>query len=133
MTSFSKQFSRLANYVLYFCLSRDSNPSRFVNLSLFFFVYFIFNAQKVEIKIEKQIHMHLNFIVPKMKLFRGFRVFVLSPIPKTRTRKSRKFHKNAIILKYESVSSEAVKMFSKSHKSQCDLAIFPIRYRVFVF
>ena len=68
--------------MLYFCLSRDSNPSRFVNLSLFFFVYFIFNAQKVEIKIEKQIHMHLNFIVPKMKLFRGFRVFVLSPILK---------------------------------------------------
>ena len=32
-----------------------------------------------------------------------------------KTWKSRKFYKNAIILKYESVASKAVEMFFKSH------------------
>ena len=45
-------------------------------------VYFSVNAQKAEIVIEKQIHMYLNFIDKKIKLFRDFWVFVLSPIPK---------------------------------------------------
>ena len=58
-----------------FCRSRDSDES------LFFF-YFNFNAQKVEIVIEKQIRMRLNVIDPKIKIFRDFRVFVLSPTPK---------------------------------------------------
>ena len=43
--------------------------------------FFNFNAQKVEIVIEKQIHMHLNFIDQKTKLFRDFRISVLSSIP----------------------------------------------------
>ena len=79
--------SHLANYVPYFYFSKDSNPSRFVNLSLFFvclFVFFSFNVQKVETVIKKQIHIHLNFIDPKIKIFRDFQVFVLSPIPKSK-------------------------------------------------
>ena len=44
-------------------------------------VFLSFNAQKVEIVIEKQIHMHLNFIDQKTKLFRDFRISVLSSIP----------------------------------------------------
>ena len=32
--------------------------------------------------IEKQIHMYLNFADLKIDIFRDFRVFVLSPIPK---------------------------------------------------
>ena len=47
-----------------------------LNWVCFFFVYFSFNAQKVEIVIEKQIHMHLNFIDPKIKIFLDFWVFV---------------------------------------------------------
>ena len=27
--------------------------------------------------------MHLNFVVPKIEMFRNFRAFILSPIPKT--------------------------------------------------
>ena len=50
-----------------------------------FFLCFSFIAQKVEIVIEKQIHMYLNFIDPKRKkLFCNFWVFVLSPIPKNK-------------------------------------------------
>ena len=56
MTSVSKWFSHLANHVPHFFLSRDSDPSSFVVV-----VYFSFNTQKVEIVIEKQIHMYLNF------------------------------------------------------------------------
>ena len=81
-------WSSHANHVPHFCLSRDSHPSRFVKLSLplcvcflFFIVCFTFNAQKVEVVIEKQIHIHLNFIDPKIKIFRNFQDFVLSPIP----------------------------------------------------
>ena len=37
---------------------------------------------KVEIVIEKHIHMHLNFIDLKIKFFRDFWVFVLSSVPK---------------------------------------------------
>ena len=46
----------------------------------FVVVYFSFKAQKIEVVIK--IHMHLNFIDPKIKIFRDFWVFVLSPIPK---------------------------------------------------
>ena len=61
-------------------VSRASDPWRSVKLSLF--VYFSFNAMKVEIVIEKHIHMHLNFIDLKIKFFRDFWVFVLSSVPK---------------------------------------------------
>ena len=37
---------------------------------------------KVEIVIKKQVHIYLSFIDPKVKIFRDFRVFVLSFIPK---------------------------------------------------
>ena len=85
----------------YISFSRDSDTSRFVKLSLrFFFCFFLFfccgcfflfvclfvyssfNAQNVEIVIEKQIHMYLNFIDPKIQIFRDFWVFVLGPISK---------------------------------------------------
>ena len=68
--------------------------------------------------IKKQVHIDLNFINPKIKILRNFRVFVLSPIPKcenpeiTEILKSRK-NKKAIILKYENVSSKAVEMLFK--------------------
>ena len=42
------------------------------------------NTQKVEVVIEKQIHMHLNFVDTKIKIFRDFRVFTFSPIPKNK-------------------------------------------------
>ena len=32
--------------------------------------------------MEKQIHMHLNFIDQKKKIFCDFQVFLMSPIPK---------------------------------------------------
>ena len=48
----------------------------------FVFVYFSFSTQKVKIVIKKQVHIHLNFINPKIKIIRDFRVFILSPIPK---------------------------------------------------
>ena len=66
----------------YFSLSKGTNPSRFVNLLSVLFICFSFNAEKVQIVVEKQIHMHLNSIDPKIKIFCDFRVFVLSPIPK---------------------------------------------------
>ena len=50
--------------------------------SVCLFLFLSFNAQKVEIVIEKQIDMHLNFIDQKTKLFRDFWISVLSSIPK---------------------------------------------------
>ena len=44
--------------------------------------YVSFNTQKVEIVIKKQVYIHLSFIGTKIKIFRDFRVFVLSSIPK---------------------------------------------------
>ena len=41
-----------------------------------------FNTQKVKIVIKKQVHIHLSFIDPKIKIFRDFWVFILSSIPK---------------------------------------------------
>ena len=46
------------------------------------FRYVSFNAQKVKIMIRKQVHIHLSYIDPKIKIFRDFRVFVLRPILK---------------------------------------------------
>ena len=83
MTLFSKWFSHIAIHVSYFCFLRASDPSRFIKLSLVVLVvYFSFKTQKVEIEIEKYIHIYLNIIDPKIKIFRDFRVFVLRPIPK---------------------------------------------------
>ena len=71
-----------------------------------------------------------------MKTFRDNRVFVLSPIPKNDSMeimeilqkrrnteimivwKSRKFYKNAVMLKYENIALETVEMPFKSHQSQ---------------
>ena len=53
-----------------------------IDSSVFF--YFSFYAQKVEIVIEKQVHIHLNFIDPRIRIFHDFRVFVLSPILKNK-------------------------------------------------
>ena len=46
------------------------------------FRYVNFNAQKLKIMIRKQVHIHLSYIDPKIKIFRDFRVFVLRPILK---------------------------------------------------
>ena len=46
------------------------------------FVYVSFNTQIVKIVVKKQIHLYVSVINPKIKTFRDFRVFVLSPIPK---------------------------------------------------
>ena len=95
----SQNHSATMLIICYISFSRDSDTSRFVKLSLRFFfcffffllwlfffvclfVYSSFNAQNVEIVIEKQIHMYLNFIDPKIQIFRDFWVFVLSPISK---------------------------------------------------
>ena len=51
-------------------------------LLLFPFCYISFNTQKVKIVIKKQVHIYLSFIDPKIKIFRDFRVLVLSSIPK---------------------------------------------------
>ena len=45
-------------------------------------VYFSFNTHKVEIVIKKYIHMHLNILDLKIKIFCDLQVFVLSSIPK---------------------------------------------------
>ena len=51
--------------------------------------------------------MHLSVINLKVKIIRDFQDFVLKALhPKTKTWKSRKFYKNAIILKYENVASK---------------------------
>ena len=56
-------------------------PLNLIYRVCFFLVFFCFsfNAQKVEIVIEKQIHMHLNFIDQKISFFCDFQCFVLSP------------------------------------------------------
>ena len=46
------------------------------------FAYVSSNSQTVEIVVKTQIHMHWSLINPKIKIFRDFRVFVLSPTPK---------------------------------------------------
>ena len=58
--------------------------------------------------IKKQIHMYLNFVDSKLALFRDFRVFVLSPIPKNENLEitERK-------LKYGNVVSKTIEMMFK--------------------
>ena len=41
------------------------------------------------------------------------------------------FYKTVIILTYENAASKAVDMLFKSHQSQSDSAIFPIKYQLF--
>ena len=53
-----------------------------VNILIWFPFYVSFNTQKIKIVIEKQVHIHLSFIGPKIKIFRDFRDFVLRPILK---------------------------------------------------
>ena len=83
MASISKGSSHIANHVPYFCLLKATNSTRFIKLSFFVIVvYFSFNTHKVEIVIKKYIHMHLNILDLKIKIFCDLRVFVLSSIPK---------------------------------------------------
>ena len=44
------------------------------------FAYFSFSTEKVKIEIKKRVHIHLSFIETQIKIFRDFRVFVLSPM-----------------------------------------------------
>ena len=69
----------------------------------------------------------------KIKICRDFWVSILSPTPKYENSESTEIYKNAIILNYENVASTEVEMFFKSHQTQNDSHIFPIRYQVFVF
>ena len=69
----------------------------------------------------------------KIKVFRDFRVFVLSSTPKTKTQKCRKFYKNTSIPSYENVASKRVEILFESYQSQNDSPIFAIRYQVIVF
>ena len=62
----------------------------------------------------------------KIKTLPDFQVFVLSPIPKTKTWKSGKFYKNALMLKYEYVSLKTVEMLFKRHQTQNDSPTFLI-------
>ena len=51
--------------------------------------------------------------------------------PKMKTRKSRKFYKNAIILKYENVASKGVEILLKWHQTQNYSATLLIMWQVF--
>ena len=77
-----------------FVFQENVTPLDLLTSACFFFVvvYFSVNAQKAEIVIEKQIQMYLNFIDTKIKLFRDFWVFVLSPIPKNENSKVTEIH-----------------------------------------
>ena len=46
------------------------------------FTYVSFNTQTVKIVVKTHIHMHWSLTNLKIKIFREFRVFVLSPTPK---------------------------------------------------
>ena len=80
----SKWSSHIANHVTWSCFLRATDSSRFIEsfVVVAVVVYFSFNAQKVEIEIEKKIHMHLNIVDWKMNIFCNFQFFVLSPILK---------------------------------------------------
>ena len=117
--------------VLHICFPRASNPSRFIKLSSLLF--FSFSTQKVEVMIKKQIQMYLNFVDPKIKILRDFRVFVLSPIPKTKNLKSRKFIKNPKILKYENIISKTLQILFKWHYSQNDSATMFVNHVPYFF
>ena len=77
-----------------FVFQENVTPLDLLTSACFFFVvvYFSVNTQKAEIVIEKQIQMYLNFIDTKIKLFRDFWVFVLSPIPKNENSKVTEIH-----------------------------------------
>ena len=75
-------------------------------------------AQNREINTQNPFDIAWEEKTKKIKIFRDFRVFVLSSIPKTKTQKSRKFYKKAIILKYENVASKVVEMLFKWHQTQ---------------
>ena len=45
--------------------------------------------------IKNQIHMYLNFVDPNIKIFRDFRVFVLSPIPKSENQEITEIHQKS--------------------------------------
>ena len=54
-----------------------------MNILIWFpFHYASFTTQKVKIAIKKQLHIHLSFTDPKIKIFRDFRVFILRPVLK---------------------------------------------------
>ena len=112
LTSFSKWFSDLANHVPY--VSRDSDKCRFVKLSLFFclFVLFIsvFTLKKLKYWSKTDLH---SFVLCRHKnkrfsVISGFSFWALHP--KTKTQKSLKFYKKAIILKCKNVASKSVEM-----------------------
>ena len=89
MTSNSKSFSHIANLVAGIWSLKAFDPCGYINLISFLLCQFkdviflvSFNTQKVKIVINKQVHIYLSFIDPKIKIFCDFQVFVLSPIPK---------------------------------------------------
>ena len=121
----------------YFCLSRECNPSGFVNLSLFFlflFVYFSVNAQKAEIVIEKQIHMYLKLYRHKNKNFSWFLGFRVEPYTqKWKLESHGNSSKTLKILKYENGISRTLEIFFKCHRSQNNWATLLIVCHIFVF
>ena len=106
MTSNSKWFGHIVHHVVAgLCLLIASDSSRFIKLSPFLFMSV--STLKVIIVVEKRNCMHLSVINLKVKIIRDFQDFVLKALhPKTKTWKSRKFYKNAIILKYEDIASK---------------------------
>ena len=120
MTSFSKWSSHLANHVPY--VSRDSDNCRFVKLSLFFclFVLFISVLTLKKLKYWSKTDPH-SFLLcrPKNKRFSvifGFSFWAL--YPKTKTRKSLKFYKKAIILKCKNFTSKSVEIRCKWNQTK---------------
>ena len=80
MISNSKSISRIANLVAGIWVLKTFDPRGI--LLWFPFRYVSFDTQKVKIVIKKQVHIHLSFIDPKIKIFRDFQVFVLIPVLK---------------------------------------------------
>ena len=134
MTSNSKWFRHIVHHVVAgLCLLIACNSSRFIKLSPFFF-YVSFNTQKVIIVVEKRNRMYLSVINLKIKIIRDFQDFVLKALhPKTKTWKSQKFYKNAIILKYENIASKTNSNSLVLFKLLITLLICLGRIKMFLF
>ena len=78
----------------------------------------------------KGIHIYLSFIDQKLKIFRDFWVCVTQ---KTKTQISRKFCINALMLKWDNVTSKAVEMLFKRHQTRNDSATLVIMWQVVSF
>ena len=83
MTSNSKYYSHVANPVAGIWVLTACHHSKLLKINPFLFMS-VLTLKKRKIEIEKQIHIYLNLINPKIKIIQDFSVFILSLIPKNK-------------------------------------------------